>query len=176
MDIKTYNRILIATDGSENAQKAAGSGISIASACGAHAYALYVMEMDSVGITPEAVHRDCLAAMEVAATEHMTNEQWREFARLADTNWAIERKKHLNEKGKAVTDQVVEFGRAHGVEVASLIEEGHPAAVIMDIATDIAADLIVIGTLGMTADGRFLLGSIADKVIRNSKIEVLVVR
>ncbi len=176
MDIKTYNKILIATDGSENARKAAGSGIAIAAASGAHVYALYVMEMDAIGITPEAVHRDCLAAMEVAATEHMTNEQWRELARLADANRAMERKKHLNEKGKNATDHVVELGCSDDVEVSSLIEEGHPAAVIVDMARDLDVDLIVIGTMGMTADGRFLLGSIADKVIRNSKIEVLVVR
>jgi nucleotide-binding universal stress UspA family protein len=37
-------------------------------------------------------------------------------------------------------------------------------------------DLIVMGTLGRTGFDRFLLGSIAEKVTRHSKIPVMVVK
>jgi nucleotide-binding universal stress UspA family protein len=37
------------------------------------------------------------------------------------------------------------------------------------------SDLIVMGTLGKSGLDKFLLGSVADKVIRNSKIPIIVV-
>ena len=36
--------------------------------------------------------------------------------------------------------------------------------------------LIVVGGIGATGLDKFLLGSVADKVVRNSKVPVLVVR
>ncbi|WP_305065099.1 universal stress protein [Methanococcoides sp.] len=176
MDCKEYKTILIATDGSVNAEKAVMSGLKIASSCGASVLALYVMEMDVIGITPEAVHRDYLAAMEVAATEHMTSEQWREFARIADEKWKTERQKHLMEKGERITAYVQDMGKSLNIDVRTIIEEGHPAATILNTAKKENVDMVVIGTLGMTADGTFKLGSVADKVIRNSPVEVLAVR
>lgn len=176
MSEKEYNKILIATDGSENAQKAARSGVKIAALSGAKVIALYVVEMKSVGITPEAVHRDYVASMKMAVSEHMTKEQWSEFARVADEMWKTERHKHLEEKGSDVTGYVKDLCEELGAEVEIRIEEGHPANVILDIAEKENVDLLVIGTLGKTADGRFKLGSVADKVIRNASAELLVVR
>jgi nucleotide-binding universal stress UspA family protein len=173
---KEYNRILIATDGSENAEKAARSGVKIAALSGAKVLALYVVEMETVGVTPEAVHRDYVASMEMAVTEHMTREQWHEFARVADEMWKTERHKHLEEKGNAVTSYVEDLCKELGAEVETRVEEGHPANVILDIAEKENVDMVVIGTLGKTADGRFRLGSVAEKVIRNSPTELLVVR
>ncbi|MGM0770046.1 MAG: universal stress protein [Halobacteriota archaeon] len=176
MSDKKYNKILIATDGSENAQKAARSGAKIAALSGANVIALYVVEMESVGVTPEAVHRDYVASMKIAISEHMTKEQWSEFARVADEMWKTERHKHLEEKGSDVTSYVKNLCEELGAEVETRIEEGHPANVILDVAEKENVDLLVIGTLGKTADGRFKLGSVAEKVIRNATTELLVVR
>ncbi|AKB84413.1 universal stress protein [Methanococcoides methylutens] len=173
---KEYKKILIATDGSENAQKAARSGVKIAALSGAKVIALYVLEMETVGVTPEAVHRDYVASMKMAVSEHMTKEQWSEFARVADDMWKTERHKNLQEKGSSVTSYVEELCKEMGAEAEIRIEEGHPANVILDVAEKENVDLLVIGTLGKTADGRFRLGSVAEKVIRNSPTELLVVR
>lgn len=51
---------------------------------------------------------------------------------------------------------------------------GNPADVIADKAK--GADLVVMGTHGRTGLGHFLMGSVAEKVIRHTKTPVLVVR
>ena len=47
---------------------------------------------------------------------------------------------------------------------------------LSDFAENNNADLIVMGTLGKTGLDRFLMGSVAEKVVRGSKVPVLVVR
>jgi nucleotide-binding universal stress UspA family protein len=64
---------------------------------------------------------------------------------------------------------------AAGLEVEGIIAEGHPAEEIMKYAEKNSFDLIVMGTLGKSGLDRFLMGSVADKVIRNSRIPVIVV-
>lgn len=47
---------------------------------------------------------------------------------------------------------------------------------LCDLASDKEADLIVLGTHGLTGVTRFLLGSVAERVIRHAPCSVLVVR
>ena len=49
MSANIFKKILIATDGSENAQKAAAYGIDIAKATGAEVSALYVVTTEHAG-------------------------------------------------------------------------------------------------------------------------------
>jgi nucleotide-binding universal stress UspA family protein len=53
---------------------------------------------------------------------------------------------------------------------------GAPAQDILRWARRQRADLIVIGTHGRSALGRFFMGSVADRVVRLSPIPVLTVR
>lgn len=77
------------------------------------------------------------------------------------------------EAEKALEEKVVELKR-RGVEVASRLVPGNPAQAILEAAA--GADLIVIGTHGRGAVMHFLLGSVAERVVRKAKIPVLVVR
>ena len=61
------------------------------------------------------------------------------------------------------------------IKVTSLVKEGSPAAVILDVAEDEDVDLIVIGSSGKTGFDRFLMGSVASKVVKSAKCSVLVV-
>jgi nucleotide-binding universal stress UspA family protein len=54
--------------------------------------------------------------------------------------------------------------------------EGNPADEIVNFAEKNDIELIVIGTLGMSGVQRFLLGSVAENVVRHPKVPVLVVR
>ena len=72
---------------------------------------------------------------------------------------------------KYVEDRV----EAAGLEAEGIIVEGHPAEEIIKYAEENSIDLIVMGTLGKSGLDKFLLGSLADKVIRNSKIPVIAV-
>jgi nucleotide-binding universal stress UspA family protein len=53
---------------------------------------------------------------------------------------------------------------------------GNPAQEIITAAESRGVDLIVIGSQGMSAVRRFLLGSVADRVVRHATCDVLVVR
>ena len=57
-----------------------------------------------------------------------------------------------------------------------MLLEGHPADEIVKFAEQNDIEMIVMGTLGKTGLDRFLLGSVAENVVRHSKIPVLVVR
>lgn len=82
----------------------------------------------------------------------------------------------LKKDGQKATLKVKELGKASGIEVKEILLEGHPSNEILDFAENNDIDLIVMGTLGKTGLDRFLMGSVAEKVVRNSKVPVLVVR
>jgi len=56
------------------------------------------------------------------------------------------------------------------------VESGDPADEILITAKRHNADMIIIGYKGYGKEGRFLLGSVTDKVVRHASISVLVVR
>ncbi len=82
----------------------------------------------------------------------------------------------LKQEGDEATKYVADKAEAEGLTVERLTVEGHPAEEITKFAEKNSIDLIVMGTLGKSGLDRFLLGSVAEKVVRTSKIPVLVVR
>jgi nucleotide-binding universal stress UspA family protein len=56
------------------------------------------------------------------------------------------------------------------------VKEGPIADVILDYADEIQADLIAMSTHGRTSIGRWLLGSVADRVVHGSHIPILLIR
>jgi nucleotide-binding universal stress UspA family protein len=54
--------------------------------------------------------------------------------------------------------------------------EGDPATEIVRYANDVGVDLIVMGTHGRTGVERLLVGSVAEKVMRDAPCSVLVVK
>ena len=57
-----------------------------------------------------------------------------------------------------------------------LVESGDPADEILMTAKKTTSDLIVVGYKGYGKEGRFLLGSVTDKVVRHASVSVMVVR
>src|SRR5438132_9719685 len=62
------------------------------------------------------------------------------------------------------------------IPVRHVLLEGDPAAEIVRYATDAGIDLIVMGTHGRTGLERLLMGSVAEKVMREAPSSVLVVK
>ena len=56
------------------------------------------------------------------------------------------------------------------------VEEGYAADMICDIAEKEKYDMIVIGSRGHSALGRFLVGSVSDRVVHHAPCSVTVVR
>lgn len=63
-----------------------------------------------------------------------------------------------------------------GVEVMTHAREGDPAHVLLEVADEQDADLIVIGARGLTAFERFLLGSVSSKLAHHAKCSLMIVR
>jgi nucleotide-binding universal stress UspA family protein len=63
-----------------------------------------------------------------------------------------------------------------GIIVRHVFLQGDPATEIVHYARDSASDLIVMGTHGRTGLERLLMGSVAEKVMRDAPCSVLVVK
>jgi nucleotide-binding universal stress UspA family protein len=55
-------------------------------------------------------------------------------------------------------------------------DAGDPASVLLDVATEVGADVIVIGSRGMSAPTRFLLGSVPNRVSHHAPCDIIIVR
>ena len=79
----------------------------------------------------------------------------------------------LKKEAEQTLDQLsAMFG---GKELLKFMPEGNPTEDIIETAKTWEADLIVIGTHGRTGLKHLLMGSVAEHVIRHSKVSVMVV-
>jgi nucleotide-binding universal stress UspA family protein len=80
----------------------------------------------------------------------------------------------------AATENVIkaqELAKEVGVkDMKGRTDAGDPAGVLLDVATEVAADVIVIGSRGMTAATRFLLGSVPNRISHHAPCDVIIVR
>jgi len=66
---------------------------------------------------------------------------------------------------------------AQGVShVDTALLEGDPVEEVVDYAEEHRPDLIVVGSRGLSAGGRFLLGSVSDGILHHVRCSVLVVK
>lgn len=147
MDGSTYRKIMIATDGSESVKRAVETAVEFAKLSGAKLYAVYVIAF---------------------------GRPLRPYPK--DVGWERATLEHFRAEGKQATAYVENSGKAANAEVESIILEGNPANEIVDFADKSDMDLIVMGTFGRTGIQKFLLGSVAENVVRHSRKPVLVVR
>ena len=69
-----------------------------------------------------------------------------------------------------------EYLEGKGITGVYVAGHGNPADVIVQEAEESGADLIVIGTRGLNAAQRVLLGSVSTNVVHHAPCDVLVVR
>lgn len=69
-----------------------------------------------------------------------------------------------------------ERARAEGVTAEPLMKVGEPAHEILEAAREQRADLIALTTHGRRGPSRWLLGSVAERVLRSAEVPLLVVR
>ncbi len=144
-----YKKILIATDGSEHVKKAVTHAIELAKLHKAELHAVYVMDIKTDYGPKSYLSTDI-------STEGL--------------------ERILRQEGDAAIKYVEDMAKKEDLSVEKWIIKGHPAQEIMKLAEEQSVDLIVMGTLGRSGIEKFLLGSVAEKVIRNSNIPVLTVR
>ena len=98
---------------------------------------------------------------------------------MDDTNAAptpAELDPSVKKRAELQLKHVVEFQEINGVQAQSYLRGGHPWQAISELAEEVDAGLIVIGTHGRSKFEQLLFGSTCDKVLRGSKIPVLAVK
>ena len=66
--------------------------------------------------------------------------------------------------------------QAAGFRTSTLLRIGSVAETILEVADELNVDVIAMSTHGRTGPARWLLGSIAERVVHNSKVPVLLIR
>jgi len=82
----------------------------------------------------------------------------------------------FKEKAMDSLSKVIEEIKPHVKNVKIAVESGDPADEILMSAKKHEANVIILGYKGYGKEGRFLLGSVTDKVVRHAGVSVLVVR
>jgi len=140
--------ILAAIDFSEHATRALGEARRVALRTeGAELHVVHV-------VAPPVGAIAALGSTEMAAAFTDTLDRTRK-----------DLEKACNDLSKGLSDRV--YGH---------IRTGRPAREIAEVATQIGADLVVVGTHGRSGLSRALLGSVAEEVVRHSPCNVLAVR
>jgi nucleotide-binding universal stress UspA family protein len=86
------------------------------------------------------------------------------------------RLEHMRLERELAAQEVVARGRARGIDVRFMIWVGAPGEAIVEAARSEQVDLVVVGSHGRGAVGRFFVGSVSDYVVRHAPCPVLVVR
>ncbi|RYU86901.1 universal stress protein [Mucilaginibacter terrigena] len=148
------SKILIGIDDSKFAEYAASYGFDIAHTFNAHVGLVHIVEP---AITPES-NADNLMGLPIETANY--NEM-----NLLDIQ---------KDQAESVIERTVKK-YAKGLQVTHFNEYGSTADGILSCSKEFKADLIVIGTHGRTGIDRLLMGSVAETVVRNSHVPVLVV-
>jgi len=81
----------------------------------------------------------------------------------------------LQEAASGKLNEIADMVREKGVEVSSELKLGVPSQVVLETAVQQDADLIVIGTRGLSGFRHLLLGSTAERVVQHAHCPVLTV-
>jgi nucleotide-binding universal stress UspA family protein len=139
-----FERILIATDGSENSERAAKFGIELAKLAGSKLIAMYVADISRM-------------------------------AHLPDDMLLFSIRELLIKEGNEAVEFIEKLAKEGGLTCDKVVAEGIPSDEILNFASAERISMIVLGNVGRTGLDKFLLGSVAEKIVRNSKIPVLTV-
>ena len=139
-------KILLATDGSKDSELAADAAIELANQSGSELHVVYVGEF------APSPHADPSSRAEQI----------------------IERLTHRTRN--LLGERIGLIAAAGGDVSGEHVRVGRPANEIVDLAEEIGAGLIVVGSRGQGAMRRALMGSVSDSVVRHAYCPVLVVR
>jgi nucleotide-binding universal stress UspA family protein len=73
-------------------------------------------------------------------------------------------------------DEAAGILKAAGINVKAVLRAGNPAQEIIDMADSGEFDLVLVGSRGVGAVRRFLMGSVSERVVRHASTSVLVAR
>lgn len=145
-----FQHILTSTDGSDAALKGVTVAIEMAAALKARLTILHA----SAPYHPDFIHASGMVGLR----------QMEEVNDAADSH------------GKILLDQMLDLAAAQGV-IATLVfvKNAHAATAILDEATALGCDIIVIGSHGRRGLSKLFLGSQAAEVLAGTQLPVMIV-
>jgi nucleotide-binding universal stress UspA family protein len=138
-------RIVVATDFSTPGEHALGVGVSLAKQLGAEVHVVHAFDIPLAMVTP----------YEVTVPDGLIRE--------------------AREAARKKLDTALDAIRKQGLEATGHLGEVPAAPAIADVAREVKADLVVIGTHGRTGLKHVLLGSVAERTVRHAPCPVLTV-
>ncbi|MDR2622997.1 MAG: universal stress protein [Methanobrevibacter sp.] len=141
-----YKKILLPTDGSKFSDKSEEHALFLAELMGSEIIGLSVIDMKF-------------------------------FSGLPANDTIYEINKILKEESEKNLERFenIKKEKNSDVKIRTIAVEGYPADAILEVAEKEDVDLIVIGSSGKTGLQKFLMGSVAEKVIKTAKCNVLVI-
>jgi nucleotide-binding universal stress UspA family protein len=143
--MKPIQTIVVPTDFGTPAQSALAYAVELAEGLKAKVILLHVFELPFVGF-PDGV---LVASAELAG-------------------------RIVNASQKALDDAVAAY-QGSKVPITALLKQGDAREIVLAVAEEVGADLIVMGTHGRRGVARALVGSVTESVVRISPIPVLTV-
>lgn len=153
-----YERILVPLDGSELAEAVLPHALALAEKFGSEVVLLRVVH------TRAEVMRDTVTATAGPGTAELGID-------VADRQQAAERT-----AADAYLEKTRQSLEGRGLKLRAEVREGAPETAILDLARETGSDLIAMSTHGRSGLGRAVFGSVADVVLRNSRLPVLLIR
>ena len=148
-------KILLATDGSKEAELASRTAAELAQSTGSELHVLYVWEAANLYVEAVGLAGDEPVPLRLDA----------------------ELRRQFEQQARAVLDAEAQKVRAVGGTVAQAhLRMGKADHEIVTLAEEIGAGLIVMGGRGRGGIRRALMGSVSDSVVRHAHCPVLVVR
>jgi len=152
-------KILLATDGSSEAELATQTAVDLAQMSDSELHVIYVVDESSIGLLSYPESTDL------------------EGVEMPDPILEKDLERRFEQRGRELLDAEVERVRSAGGTVAQAhLMIGEAAREIVHLAEDLGAGLIVMGSRGRGGIRRALMGSASDSVIRHAHCPVLVVR
>lgn len=146
-----YKSIVVGTDGSETAAVAVKQAIQLAKVLGSELHLVSAFQ---------SVPAMAMIAPDVMAQLGTSSAKW---------------ESEIANEAESQLKRIADDAKAEGVTAHVHALDGDPSEVLIGVAEKNNADLIVVGGRGMSGAGRFLLGSVPNKVSHHAPCNVLIV-
>lgn len=141
-----FETVVVATDGSGSVSRAVHCALDLAARFDATVHALYVVDATRLEALPDRVQNDVRDALDEQGQEALS---------------AVE----------ATNDAL-----ADPADLETAVRVGRPADRIVAFADGVDADAVAMGTRGRHGEHSFLVGSVAERIVRTCPQPVLTVR
>jgi len=145
-DLKTYKKILVGYDGSENAKRALARAVALSNEQGSSIRVVVAVSTVLTVYGPTAPY------------------------------YPPGYPDQIMKEGQKLLEAAMSTAKDAGRGVSGSVEDGHPSEIILRLAESERADLIVLGRRGISGIERFLLGGVSSSVVNHSKCDVLIVK